>query len=195
MLYWHALCPGRPLHGPRYAPNMWIYNAPTHTICFVGVNMLCIVTLMCNDRNNACLGCDGLFQTRHFAVVVFCKEPPSWTTPFQHSDYCVKMKAHRAIGGSFACHREKSYPPFASPHLQCPTRILQLFFREILVIFLWGLQQNLRFALCNLKTLQFLGFCLFGGPLNWVLFHLQFELFGLQLSFYSLQSLAVVSRT
>ena len=31
-----------------------------------------------------------------------------------HFVCCVKIKAHWVIGASFACHREKTYPPFRS---------------------------------------------------------------------------------
>ena len=37
------------------------------------VNINCIVTLICNDRNNACLECDRYVQTYHFTME---------TTPF-----------------------------------------------------------------------------------------------------------------
>ena len=44
--------------------------------------------------------------------------PHKWHTclPSNHFVCCVKIKAHCAIGASFACHREKkTSPPFRSP--------------------------------------------------------------------------------
>ena len=41
------------------------------------VNTHRIVTLICDDWKNACLGCHGLFQTCHFTVEVFGKQPTS----------------------------------------------------------------------------------------------------------------------
>ena len=41
------------------------------------VNMHRIVTLICNDWNNAFLECDGSFQTCHSDVGSFCEQHPS----------------------------------------------------------------------------------------------------------------------
>ena len=45
------------------------------------------------------------------------RAPHKWHTslPSNHFVCCIKIKAHRVIGASFACHREKTYPPFRSP--------------------------------------------------------------------------------
>ena len=43
------------------------------------VNTFCIVTLVCNDGNNTCLGCDGFFKHVALPWKYFVKQPPAGT--------------------------------------------------------------------------------------------------------------------
>ena len=48
--------------------------------------MLRIMTLICNDRHSACLGCDNFFKHVTLLWKALVKQPPFYTTPFQHSE-------------------------------------------------------------------------------------------------------------